>query len=228
MLASRSTFARSTTRSTSARVVTRVGSATTRAFKVRAGDVTVEVVKPLGMKIGRGPDIDGRQTVEVKFVVPGGNASKAGVKMGDQIMYHSSFFGDELWAADKASFAQTSINACPNSVDFVLNRGAKRKPNRDKKPAPPKFGRKLNASQKATATHMCVDCGYVYTQKKSFDDQPDGYACPQCNAPKSRFAEYDAETGQIKSNVATPAIVTALTVSMLGIVGYLTVTGLDL
>ena len=75
---------------------------------------------------------------------------------------------------------------------------------------------------------MCVDCGYVYTQKKSFDDQPDGYACPQCNAPKSRFAEYDAETGQIKSNVSTPAIVTALTVTMLGIVGYLTVTGLDL
>jgi len=26
-----------------------------------------------------------------------GNAAKAGLKNGDQIIYHSSFFGDELW-----------------------------------------------------------------------------------------------------------------------------------
>jgi hypothetical protein len=30
-------------------------------------------------------------------------------------------------------------------------------------PAPPRFGRKLTEGQKALATHVCVDCGYVYT-----------------------------------------------------------------
>lgn len=30
-----------------------------------------------------------------------------------------------------------------------------------KKPAPARFGRKLTAAQKARATHLCIDCGYV-------------------------------------------------------------------
>jgi hypothetical protein len=30
-----------------------------------------------------------------------------------------------------------------------------------KKPAPARFGRRLTAAQKARATHLCVDCGYV-------------------------------------------------------------------
>ncbi len=30
-----------------------------------------------------------------------------------------------------------------------------------KKPAPARFGRKLTATQKARATHLCIDCGYV-------------------------------------------------------------------
>lgn len=31
-----------------------------------------------------------------------------------------------------------------------------------KKPAPARFGRRLTATQKERATHICVDCGYVY------------------------------------------------------------------
>jgi hypothetical protein len=31
-----------------------------------------------------------------------------------------------------------------------------------KKPAPPRFGRKLTARQLELATHICVDCGYIY------------------------------------------------------------------
>jgi hypothetical protein len=38
-----------------------------------------------------------------------GNAAKAGIKAGDTIIYHSSFFGDELWPADKLSFVNQSI-----------------------------------------------------------------------------------------------------------------------
>jgi ribosomal protein L32 len=53
-------------------------------------------------------------------------------------------------------------------VTFVLTRGentsvnVKRLP---KKPAPPRFGRKLTDGERNRATHICVDCGYVYTEE---------------------------------------------------------------
>jgi hypothetical protein len=34
-----------------------------------------------------------------------------------------------------------------------------------KKPAPKRFGRKLTAAQRELATHICVDCGYIYALK---------------------------------------------------------------
>lgn len=52
----------------------------------------------------------------------GGNASKAGLKAGDQVLYTSSFFGDELWPADKLGFTKTAIQAKPESIYFVVNR----------------------------------------------------------------------------------------------------------
>lgn len=52
----------------------------------------------------------------------GGNAAKAGLKAGDQVLYTSSFFGDELWPADKLGFTKTAINAKPDSVYFVVSR----------------------------------------------------------------------------------------------------------
>lgn len=45
----------------------------------------------------------------------------------------------------------------------------KRLPN---KLTPPRFGRKLTAAQKERASHICLDCGYVY--------------CDQC-APATPF-----------------------------------------
>ena len=48
-----------------------------------------------------------------------GNAAKAGIQAGDTIIYTSSFFGDELWPADKLGFANSAINACPSPVAFV-------------------------------------------------------------------------------------------------------------
>lgn len=51
-----------------------------------------------------------------------GNAAKAGLKVGDQVIYTSSFFGDELWPADKLGFTKTAINAKPDSVYFVVAR----------------------------------------------------------------------------------------------------------
>lgn len=52
----------------------------------------------------------------------GGNAAKAGLKSGDQVIYTSSFFGDELWPADKLGFTKTAIQAKPESVYFVVSR----------------------------------------------------------------------------------------------------------
>lgn len=52
----------------------------------------------------------------------GGNAAKAGLKSGDQVIYTSSFFGDELWPADKLGFTKTAIQAKPDSVYFVVSR----------------------------------------------------------------------------------------------------------
>lgn len=52
----------------------------------------------------------------------GGNAARAGLKAGDQVIYTSSFFGDELWPADKLGFTKTAINAKPDSVYFVVSR----------------------------------------------------------------------------------------------------------
>lgn len=102
----------------------------------------------------------------------GGNASRAGLKSGDQVLYTSSFFGDELWPADKLGFTKTAVQAKPDSVYFVISRGVdvdvKRLP---KRPAPPTFGRKLTEAQKARATHICLDCGYIYTLSKPFEEQ---------------------------------------------------------
>lgn len=54
----------------------------------------------------------------------GGNAAKAGLKAGDQVLYTSSFFGDELWPADKLGFTKTAIQAKPDSVYFVVSRSS--------------------------------------------------------------------------------------------------------
>ncbi|CAD6246795.1 unnamed protein product [Miscanthus lutarioriparius] len=161
--------------------------------RTAAKNIEVEVDKPLGLALGQKPG----GGVVITSVESGGNAARAGLKAGDQVLYTSSFFGDELWPADKLGFTKTAIQAKPDSVYFVVSRGAevdvKRLP---KRPAPPRFGRKLTDAQKERATHICLDCGFIYFLPKPFEEQPDEYGCPQCNAPKKRFARYDAATGK--------------------------------
>jgi rubredoxin len=150
------------------------------------------VDKPLGLQLGERRSKTEEGGVIVQSVQPGGNAAKAGLKSGDTVLYTSSWFGDELWPADKVAFSKTAINAKADSVDFIILRGkagddinVKRLKAR---PSPPRFGRKLTPAQKANATHICLDCGYIYYLPTDFDDQPKDYECPQCAAPKSRFA----------------------------------------
>ncbi|OEL16726.1 hypothetical protein BAE44_0022252 [Dichanthelium oligosanthes] len=60
------------------------------------------------------------------------------------------------------------------------------------------------------ATHICLDCGYIYFLPKPFEEQPDDYGCPQCNAPKKRFARYDAATGKAIGGALPPIAVIEL------------------
>ncbi|CAI9762551.1 unnamed protein product [Fraxinus pennsylvanica] len=83
-----------------------------------AKNIEVEVDKPLGVTLGQ----KSGGGVVITGVENGGNAAKAGLKVGDQVLYTSSFFGDELWPADKLGFTKTAIQAKPDSVYFVVSR----------------------------------------------------------------------------------------------------------
>lgn len=187
--------------------------------------IEAEVDKPLGLTLGQKPG----GGVTITAVDGGGNAAKAGLKAGDQVLYTSSFFGDELWPADKLGFTKTAVQAKPDSVYFVVSRGGafvdvKRLP---KRPAPPRFGRKLTEAQKARATHICIDCGFIYTLQKPFEEQPEAYVCPQCRAPKKRFARYDVNTGKAIGGGLPPiGVIIGLLAGLAG-VGALLVYGLQ-
>lgn len=168
-----------------------------RAVKASGQQVTVEIDKPLGLSLGESTAAGGGLVVKAVS----GNAAKSGIKVGDTIIYASSFFGEELWPADKLSFTNSAIKACPSPVCFVYVRGENTSINvkrLNKKPAPPRFGKKLTDGQKANATHVCVDCGWVYCEPKPFEEVAASYRCPQCQAPKRRFVEYDVRTEQAK------------------------------
>ncbi|CAK7333705.1 unnamed protein product [Dovyalis caffra] len=202
----------------------RTGLRVTARTAGAAKTIEVEVDKPLGLTLGQ----KAAGVVVIAAVERGGNAAKSGLKAGDQVLYTSSFFGDELWPADKLGFTKTAIQAKPDSVYFVVSRGAevdvKRLP---KRPAPPRFGRKLTEAQKARATHICLDCGFIYTLQKPFEEQPDAYVCPQCSAPKKRFARYDVNTGKAVGGGLPPIGVIIGLLAGVGAVGALLVYGLQ-
>ncbi|KAG5029073.1 hypothetical protein JHK87_012587 [Glycine soja] len=56
----------------------------------------------------------------LRAVDGGGNAARARLKPGDQVLYTTSFFGDELWPTDKLGFTKTAIQAKPDSIYFSL------------------------------------------------------------------------------------------------------------
>lgn len=199
------------------------------AVRVRAaGDqIQVDVDKPLGLVFEESKASGGGLVVKSAS----GNAAKAGIKAGDTVIYTSSFFGDELWPADKLGFVNQSIKACPSPVTFVYVKGENTKVNvkrLPKKQAPPRFGRKLTAGQKALATHICVDCGYVYCDATPFEELPEFYRCPQCKAPKRRFVGYDVKTGKGTSMAEGDAGTIATVIGGLLTIGILAYLALSL
>jgi len=184
-----------------------------------AKQVQVEVEKPLGLQLAQG-----KNGLKVKSA--SGNAAKAGIQSGDTVIYTSSFFGDELWPSDKLGFTRSAIQAAPSPVTFVVVKGentsidVKRLP---KKPAPQRFGRKLTAAQKARATHLCIDCGYIYCDETPWAQLPGDYRCPQCNAPKRRFLKFDADTGKTEGSSIDVATLATVIGGLVGVavLGYL-------
>lgn len=205
-----------TTRNLRAREAVKVEA---RAAAKSGQQLQVDVDKPLGLQLEQG-----KNGLRVKSA--SGNAAKAGIQSGDTVIYTSSFFGDELWPADKLGFTRSAIQAAPSPVTFVVVKGdnstidVKRLP---KKPAPARFGRKLSAAQKARATAICIDCGYIYCDETPFAQLAADYRCPQCNAPKRRFAKYDPNTGKMDGgdqDLGTIATVIGGLIGV-GVLGYL-------
>eukprot|EP01025_Chloroclados_australasicus_P003038 TRINITY_DN106_c0_g1_i1.p2 TRINITY_DN106_c0_g1~~TRINITY_DN106_c0_g1_i1.p2 ORF type:complete len:244 (-),score=11.52 TRINITY_DN106_c0_g1_i1:176-862(-) len=200
-----------------------------KPFVVQAAaqrQIQVDVDKPLGLTLTESKTPEGGLTVKSSS----GNSAKAGIKPGDTVVYTSSFFGDELWPSDKLGFTRTALARCPSPVTIIFVQGAntsvnvKRVPN---KPAPKRFGRKLTEGQKKLATHICVDCGYIYADRIPFEEQDPDYKCPQCNASRRRFARYDPETGKQVSSVAGQVGTIATVIGgLLGValLGYLGLT----
>merc|ERR1712066_344893 len=163
---------------------------------VRKQQIQVEINKPTGLRLRQSKSTGGGLDV----VGSTGNAAKAGIKSGDTVIYTSSFFGDELWPSDKLGFTQSALEACPSPAVIVYVKGTNDSinvKNLSPKPAPRRFGRKLTTEQKSLATHICIDCGWIYCEKISFDQQSTDFICPQCNAPKKRFARFDVNSGKI-------------------------------
>lgn len=133
-------------------------------------------------------------------------------------------------SSDKLGFTRSAIQAAPSPITVVVVKGdnttidVKRLP---KKPAPARFGRKLTATQKANATHICIDCGYVYCETTPFASLPSDYACPQCNAPKRRFAAFDPNTGKMSGGGADAGTIATVVGGLIG-VGVLGYLGLNL
>ncbi len=75
----------------------------------------IEIEKPLGLKLDNSKSPGGG----LKVTGVSGNAAKSGLKVGDTVIYTSSFFGDELWPADKLGFSRSAIGACPSPVCLV-------------------------------------------------------------------------------------------------------------
>lgn len=161
--------------------------------------VQVDVEKPLGLVLDQSKSPKGGLVVKSAS----GNAAKAGISAGDTVIYTSSFFGDELWPSDKLGFTRSALQAAPSPVSLIFVKGentsveVKKLP---KKPAPARFGRRLTAAQKARATHLCVDCGYIYSDELPFEQLPADYRCPQCNAPKRRFSKFNVDTGAVSGS----------------------------
>ncbi len=67
---------------------------------------------------------------------------------------------------------------------------------------------------------LCVDCGYIYKpgRKVKFEDLPSTWKCPQCNAPKRRFAKKAGDYVQETAGTSNTPIIVFSILGLLGVV----------
>mmetsp|Transcript_1568 Transcript_1568/g.4712 ORF Transcript_1568/g.4712 Transcript_1568/m.4712 type:complete len:128 (+) Transcript_1568:91-474(+) len=56
---------------------------------------------------------------------------------------------------------------------------------------------------------VCIDCGYIYDQSnpEKFEELPPNWRCPQCRAPKRRFAKKAGDVVADSSGTSNSQIV---------------------
>lgn len=69
---------------------------------------------------------------------------------------------------------------------------------------------------------ICVDCGFVYkpTRRIKFEDLPASWKCPQCNAPKRRFAKKAGDFIKETSSTSNAPIIVFSIVGLLATVAF--------
>lgn len=75
------------------------------------------------------------------------------------------------------SFARSAIQAAPSPITLVLVKGENTSVDVKrlvKKSAPPRFGRRLSATEKERATHICLDCGENAVQRDAGETRGTG------------------------------------------------------
>ncbi|CAM6100013.1 unnamed protein product [Calypogeia fissa] len=53
-------------------------------------------------------------------------------------------------------------------------------------------GGRINMRVAAKGAYICRDCGYIYNERRPFEQLPNDFSCPVCAAPKRRFKPYEA------------------------------------
>ena len=196
-----------------------------RAVLTRAGpgETLIQVEKPLGVNLkASNKGISGG----VEVASARGNAAKAGLKAGDYIVYcSSSFFGDELWPADQLGFCPIRHPGVPQPGG--LRRRARPQDRRKHRRQAPSQAPRAPALRQE-ALRRAEGARHPHPRRlrlrvhppHPFVEQGKEYVCPQCNAPRSRFARYDVETGRAIGGSKAPLITTAATVLGLGGIAY--------
>eukprot|EP00184_Porphyridium_aerugineum_P004606 CAMPEP_0184696486 /NCGR_PEP_ID=MMETSP0313-20130426/3761_1 /TAXON_ID=2792 /ORGANISM="Porphyridium aerugineum, Strain SAG 1380-2" /LENGTH=130 /DNA_ID=CAMNT_0027155117 /DNA_START=46 /DNA_END=435 /DNA_ORIENTATION=+ len=68
----------------------------------------------------------------------------------------------------------------------------------------------------------CVDCNYTYSREETvkFENLPDNWRCPQCRAPKRRFAKKAGSVIAKTTSTSNTAIVVVSMVALVALLGF--------
>lgn len=98
--------------------------------------------------------------------------------------------------------------------------------------SPPQKNEKPDSPQQASENNkepsywqgewICVDCGFVYKpgRRVKFEDLPGSWKCPQCNAPKRRFAKKAGDYIAVGAGTSNVPIIVFSVVGLIATVAF--------